>query len=398
MTSINVDITRGERRGELSKQWATRADDERFLSLSDLRNQVATWADQSQDHEISPLDLAVGYDGALGENANLTIDYDGGRLNPTHYSFGQIASLANVPANYLRSDGVPPALAAACLRNGLINAARDEPERRMSAYVRHNGGNTLRALTSTRYGRIFDRDVVDSVIAVAGDGVGDTRWKIPGTIDWGKRFGNGTVRYNSEVEITKQTTTLYASDRDVWMFLCDDRNPIEVGKLPNGDPDLMFRGFYVYNSEVGDRVFGLAAMYLRAVCQNRNLWGVEGFQELTIRHTSGAPERFLDEVAPALELYANSSQSKLVEGVAEAKRLSIGNDLEERIEFMQRFGFSRKMAVGMMKQHDEDEGRLPTNVWDAAQAATAFARTLGNQDARINMELAAQKMLDRVKV
>ena len=39
-----------------------------------------------------------------------------------------------------------------------------------------------------------------------------------------------------------------ASDRDVFLFLVDDTNPIEAGRLPDGSPDLYFRGFYCWNS------------------------------------------------------------------------------------------------------------------------------------------------------
>jgi hypothetical protein len=51
---------------------------------------------------------------------------------------------------------------------------------------------------------------------IAGNGTGDTRWKIPGVLDW------STGVYNPCVDITKSTTTLYASDRDVFLFLVDD--------------------------------------------------------------------------------------------------------------------------------------------------------------------------------
>ncbi|MCC0003435.1 MAG: FAD-dependent oxidoreductase [Methylobacteriaceae bacterium] len=92
--------------------------------------------------------------------------------------------------------------------------------------------------------------------------------------------------YNPNVDVTKDTTTLYASDRDVFLFLVDDLNPIEAGRLPDGSPDLYFRGFYCWNSEVGAKTLGIASFYLRAVCQNRNLWGVEDFEEITIRHSN----------------------------------------------------------------------------------------------------------------
>ena len=67
------------------------------------------------------------------------------------------------------------------------------------------------------------------------------------------------------MDVTKETTTLYASDRDVFLFLVDDLNPIEAGLLPDGSPDLYFRGFYCWNSEVGAKTLGIASFSLRAV-------------------------------------------------------------------------------------------------------------------------------------
>src|SRR3546814_14967085 len=108
-------------------------------------------------------------------------------------------------------------------------------------------------------------------------GVGQTRWKVPGGLDWSNRH------YTPYVDVSRDTTTLYASERDVLLFLVDDTHPIEAGKLPNGEPDLYFRGFYSWNSEVGAKTLGMATPYLRAVCMNRNLWGVENFEEVKIR-------------------------------------------------------------------------------------------------------------------
>src|SRR3546814_13437237 len=80
---------------------------------------------------------------------------------------------------------------------------------------------------------------------IAGNGIGDTRWKVPRLLNW------STMTHNPFVDVTKDTTTLYASDRDVFLFLVDDAHPIEAACLPNGDPDLYFRGFSAWNSEVG---------------------------------------------------------------------------------------------------------------------------------------------------
>jgi hypothetical protein len=62
-------------------------------------------------------------------------------------------------------------------------------------------------------GRIHDHELVEAVQRIAGNGTGDTRWKVPGVLDW------STGVYNPDVEISRDTTTLYASDRDVFLFL-----------------------------------------------------------------------------------------------------------------------------------------------------------------------------------
>ena len=113
--------------------------------------------------------------------------------------------------------------------------------------------------------------------------------------------------------------TLYASDRDVFLFLVDDLHPIEAGRRPNGDPDLFFRGFYARNSEVGSKTLGMASLHLRAVCMNRNIWGADRFEEISIRHSKFAVTRFAHEAAPALESFASSSPAPFMAGIKAAR-------------------------------------------------------------------------------
>lgn len=377
---FKIDAHKGTCVSTVSRQWATRPDDQKFLSLSDLRDQVHTWADESSVCPVLPKDIQVGYG---SDQTDLRISVAGAELEPSHYAFDSLARLADAPANYLR--GLPAPLAALNLGYGLRAAEQSE----VAAYIRSNGSRVLRGLTSMRYGRIFDWQVVDAVMKVAGNGTGDTRWKVPGVIDW----SNST--YNPNVDITKQTTTLYASDRDVFLFLVDDRNPIEIGKLADGSPDYVFRGFYVWNSEVGARTFGFATMFLRGVCQNRNLWGVEQFAELTFRHTAAAPERFASEVGPALLAYADSSATSLVSGINMAKQTIVAVDAESRLEFLGRQGFSQKAAARIVATHELEEQRPPASVWDMAQGITAVARTEQYQEARIALERIAGKLLQK---
>jgi hypothetical protein len=391
-----IDISKGSNVTTVSEQWARRPDDERFLSLSELRAQVALWAGESAAAEIEPGKIVVD----AVSDAGLRLMTPEGEMDLSHYSFGQIAQVAKAPGYYLRT--LPAQLAAVNLNFGL-KAAEQKPT---SLYVRkpaittdlslsaagEPGKALLRGITSTKYGRIFDRDVVDAVMKIAGDGIGDTRWKVPGTIQWGGAHG---ITYNPNVNITKENTTLYASDRDIFLFLVDDMHPIEVGKLADGSPDLLFRGFYVWNSEVGHRTFGVATMYLRGVCQNRNLWGVEGFSEVTFKHTSGAPDRFLEHAAPALESYAEGSTAKVVEGVKAAKAATVSKTDEERVEFLRKFNFSEKQARALIATAIAEEGEPPVSLWDHAQAISAQARKAEYQDQRLHLEITAGKVLDK---
>ena len=134
---------------------------------------------------------------------------------------------------------LPAPLAGINLQHGLLSH-RAELVKTLEA---DDGRVELRAVTGPDYGRIWDHELVEAVMRIAGNGTGDTRWKVPGLLDW------STMTHNPFVEVTKDTTTLYASDRDVFMFLVDDAHPIEAGRLPNGDPDLYFRGFYCFCNE-----------------------------------------------------------------------------------------------------------------------------------------------------
>ena len=130
---------------------------------------------------------------------------------------------------------------------------------------------------------------------------------------------------------------------------------------------------------------------------NRNLWGVENFQEIKIRHTKFAPDRFAYEARPALESFAHGATATFVEGVEMAKAAKVAKDDDDRLDFLtKRAGLSGRMAKAAMARHLEEEQKPVETVWDAAQAITAIARDVPHQDARIEIERKAGALLDKV--
>ncbi|CTQ50729.1 hypothetical protein [Jannaschia donghaensis] len=377
-----VDVSRGGHNGRVSSEWFSRPDDEKYLSLSDLYASVKGRAARSKTRTVESAAIRVEAHREDPEKLALVLPDAEAPVAPTHWSFGQLASLVSAPAAYLRQ--LPAPLAGINLQYGLTNHRAEQVKTMEFA----NGRTELRAVTGPDYGRIYDHELVSAVQRIAGDGVGDTRWKVPGVLDW------STGLYNPVVDVTKDTTTLYASDRDVFLFLVDDRNPIEAGTLPDGSPDLYFRGFYCWNSAVGAKTLGIASFYLRAVCQNRNLWGVEDFQEITIRHSKYAANRFAHEAAPALANFADSSPQPFIQGIRSARERIVARSDEDRTDFLRKRGFSKAETGKIVETVLAEEGRPPESVFDFVQGITAVARSKPQQDARLAMETRAKKLLE----
>lgn len=352
---------------QASNQWATRPADERFTSLEEMRRHFETVRDQSRATVVSSRKLQVVPD---ADNKGLQVFGPNGHgYAPTHWAFGQLASRVSAPAGYLR--GLPSPIAADCLNYGFKFAREIED---VGILLQRNGENILRAATGPRYGRIWNADICNDLVGRFGDGVsGD--WRVPG------EFGKA-------VEVTKSNTTLFAGDRDMFVFLADEKNRIEI---PNRRPGLMgsmARGFFVWNSEVGSKTFGIATFLFDYVCCNRIVWGAEEVSEITIRHTASAPDRFIEEMVPALESYANGSSRNVVRAIedARAKRLDNVDDF-----LTSRFG--ARLVQPLKLIHESEEERPIETLWDVTTAATAYARSIKWQDERVEMEREAGKIM-----
>jgi hypothetical protein len=353
---------------EASRQWANRPEDQRFLTLADLKESVLSrksesWTATPRTSQLRALPYGDGlgvqmYDHTHGEDRMLV---------PTNWAFGQLAQYAQAPASYLRK--LPPELAAINLQWGLERSPlRDDA----LVLAQSNGSNSLRAMTSSSYGRIWDHEVVEAVERVNADG----RWQIPAA--------------SYATTNPKRATTLYASDRDVFIFLVDPQNPVEVGGQQ------LFRGFYTWNSEVGSAVFGLKTFLYRYVCDNRIIWGATDVREVRIRHTGGAPERFAYEGQRYLTRYAEESTAGLVAGIQKAQQTAVPVNKgkgETVQDWLQSRGFTKTQAKASLDAAVMEEGQA-RSVWDVVNGVTAYARSVVHTDERVQLEEKAGKLME----
>lgn len=381
-----VNYNAGEVRTDVSRQWMSRPADERFLSLDALAAFKGSERKNSEAMNMAnkQITLTAPVAETLDDTNRLSVEVfgRGNEFGMSPWAFNQVSGLAGAPSKYLRT--LPTQIVADNLNWGL-QRTRDVEEVKTLLTETENGP-VMRAITGPTYGRIWDDEVVTAVQNMTAE----APWKVPGVMDW------QTGIYDPHTPITLDTTTLFASDRDVFIFMVDDTRPIEVGKLKDGSPDYMFRGFWVGNSEVGLKSFTLGSMYLRGICMNRMLWGVEGFQEVSIRHSSGAPSRFAEEIRPALESYGKAGDGNLIEAVNTAKAAQVAKDDDEALAFLRGRDFSRSNALAIFDLHTKEEGGPIRSAWDVAQGITAFARSIPNSDNRLRVEANAGRLLNQV--
>lgn len=356
---------------QASNQWATRPDDERFTTLTAMRDHFLTIRNNSREIVVPSRKIECR---PVGEDHKglAVVGPQGNAFGPTHWAFGQLATLAGAPPRYLRS--LPSEIAADCVNYGM-RFARNVDD--VGILLHANGQNTVRAATGPKYGRIWNAPILNTLVDRFGDGVSG-EWKVPG-------------EFGQSVTVTKANTTLFAGDRDMFVFLADEKNRIEIPNRRNGQSGSLARGFFVWNSEVGSATFGVATFLFDYVCCNRIVWGVSEHKEIRLRHTATAPDKWLDEVQPALIAYSNSSARTIVDGVAKAQAALIGADKVD--EFLAaRFG--KTMVEPLKMTHTVEEGRPIESLWDVSTAVTAYARGIEYQDTRVALERQAGEVLD----
>ena len=362
--------------GHAFDQWANRPADQRFggddegamaaLQSATLHHREASV--EATDISLRQCRIDTLIDGISGDRAPVLVGPNGVRSSFTHYAFGQLARNVGAPAGYLR--GLPAPLAVANLNEGL--AKLPEGDAPCNLLFTQNGDLRLRALTSERYTRIWNSDVVSRLIALRERA---PEWKpAPAAFD-GSRG-------------------LYASDEDMFAFLVDnDRRIFEKG--PGGG---LGRGFFVWNSEVGAASFGIMTFLYEYVCGNHRVWGAQGVHDLRIRHVGNADHTAFASMAVELRKYADSSAAGDELRVEAAQKHIFGATKDEVLDAVfgiAGLGISRKvLSAGYDKAVERtDWYGSPNSAWGISGGLTEIARDLPVTSERVRLDRAAGKIV-----
>jgi len=350
-----------------SRQWATRPADERFSSVAALHAKALDFQNTSKRSDVPTSKLKVA-----AHDGDVFLESRDHKIGLTNWSFGQLATTAGAPAPYLQK--LPAHLTEACLNDGLrrLDAERDRDNRLLFNANEHSGMITLRALTSTKYARIWNSDITRRLVELEEVGP----WQpAPAAFD-GSRG-------------------LYMGDRDMFAFMVDnDRRIFEKG--PGGG---LSRGFFVSNSEVGAASFRITTFFYNYICGNHMVWGASGIKDVKIRHVGDADDRAFGNLYAELKTYADSSATDDELKVKRAREYVIGKDLEEILDTVMGLrisGLSAKMvtAAHTLATEREDWYGAPNTVWGLAGGMTEIARDLPNADDRTTLEATAGKIME----
>jgi hypothetical protein len=357
-----------------NRQWSTRPADERFTSIGAMHDAATQYAASAREKE------GVRVDSIRVENIDGDVHIIGrGDVSAklTHWAFGQLCNRIAAPASYLRD--LPATLAAQNVNHGLAQRVKDAAESTVNLLFHLNGGYVLRALTSDRYERIWNKEVTARLIDLESQGWTPARPQM--NIDPALMEANDPSTYS-----------LYVSDHDMFAFIKNDTRTISEP----GNPDGLQRGLIVENSEVGGAALKLTRFLYRTMCGNHIIWGASDVMEISARHVGNVRHKMALWSAEIIR-YMDESASEDEAKIAASKRKLIAATKQEVLDALfgkRSIGLSRKALESGYDACDPDVDGDPRSPWGMAQGLTRYSQAQPYADKRTDIDRAAGRLLE----
>jgi len=374
-----------------SAQWATRPLDERFWTIAEGLGECKRYFGHSQEAEIKYSDLRVEADGP--ELRLHTRILPAARLS--HYAFGQLCQRGepSSPANYLRA--VSPTLAAQNL-NFCLKHRTGSDEANLLLH-RANGDLLLRASVGKTYERLWNWEIFERLLDLPPD------WRTPPARP---ARGDPRARPATEADVLSggklsvkvgdliAPAGVYVSDHDCFVFMINENAQIEEG---------LSRGFFLWNSEVGDKSFGFSTFLYNSVCGNHIVWGAQNVIEIRINHIGQVRDKAFSNLAVEMKRYAEETVSVDKWKVASARKLILGMNKEETVKAI--LGFSHKIrlnaiskrtldaAFDIAERHVDRYGD-PRSLWAMVNGLSQLSQETPFADVRNQLDRAAGRLME----
>lgn len=400
---MNLDVA--------SKQWATRPADERYATLDELQTFLETRYRASREitRDLSTI-RAVGL-----PDGDVRLEGSRGQANLTHHSFNQLASMATLSGDTLRSaieHFVNPAKASAWVADGINMGLEGRVHEIQTTDTRKSRvanilfqlpnneqpGSALvaRSFNTEKYSRIWDLNIVAKLMRPL----------------WEEGFTNPPAMDGP--------AGLYASDRDMFI-LAAPQNVARINMPGVRSEDSSLGGFQIgdqtfypfiiaQNSEVGGgQMARFMGGLLQEICGNHILWGARDVVSFSVKHVAavsnpdGAWNRLHDGFMDFLRDWTKAGTLNERQTLQAAMEFHVAKDKNTTVEFLTDKGWSQKAAKGaieVIEKGDLSTGILDqdvTRLFNIVAALTAMAREMPHQDNRVLFEQKATKLLKLVQ-
>ena len=331
-----------------------RAPEEQFPSWESLREAASSQRRACREIEARDRRILFSEDGE-------TVHFADESVRMTHYSMGQFAALARVPMGVLQR--LRPAT-----RGTVLNQLFERTSRFKVGLAE---GDRLRAVTSDRYERVWDEELLDSL----------DRWLLPsGFVPAVPTLGSPDP---------DQKPALFRSDRDSFFFLFSTQDPRDsFGGLR--------KGVVVYNSEVGAKCLGYQTFIFRDVCRNLLIWGASGVVENSAKHMGRVRQVFADF---SRELQGISNQVSPLEYAAidRATRTAFvesGREQDAAKRLQKEFGIPKALVPEVLEAVHLEENPGDLSVWGVVNGLTSVAKNEPYAADRVMLAAAAGALLE----
>ncbi len=380
-----------------SMQWANRPDDERFENMGALLAQMNQWRAHASEVKVPTKALTIRAEAVPnGKVEPMLIGPNGGGMRFTHYGFGQFARMIGAPSDYLRS--LPSDLASQAMAHGLANADKSGD----SVILMHsNGTRSLRAITSERYTRVWNADVAEWAgnlganwqvppARPARPGQKGTRVATQDDILHGRAFGSKAGGLSINVGDMIAPAGLYASDHDMFIFMVDQTRPVVVGN------EVLYRGFFMENNEVGAGSLKLTMFLYDTVCGNHIVWGAQKVVEYRIRHMGEKVQNRFTEAKQGMIAASETSDAGDMALIQRAMAFNLGTTKEAVMVATQGAGLSKRLSeqAYVTAVEFEDVHGSPNTAWGQMSALTRLSQATGYADDRDAMDRKARSILE----
>jgi hypothetical protein len=386
-----------------STQWMLRPADQRFWTLDEMLRNAEAEKNTSTEAAIKVCNLI--FKGIEGETNGLTVvsKLTGQEAFISNLAFGQMAARLNYPVTGL-IDKVDAELAAQILNHRRDKIVAGDPDAEVMALLNINDVSDrimIRAVTSERYTRVWDTDVIPYAMKLQEKG-----WKVPparpspnynGEVRIATEqdilaFGEGGVQVRVGDEIGP--AGLYRGDRDMFIIMVNDKNRVD-----DGAGHSLMEGMIIRNSEVGCAAVSATRFKMQGVCGNHIIWNVQDILSVKYRHTGEAGERTAVAFDKLINDYQPLSFERDLQVMDWMRRNVIAAGEDEVVKAIYRFRIpvmTQKILSAAYKNAEQfrDVDGDPNTWMGFVNALTRYSQTLTNADERHKLDEGAGKLME----